>query len=305
MIDERYVGEFQEQAVRGMNAEFAVAQPVASLAKLVTEQEATAYPGNRKLSAEGLLRQASFELDRVILGDHIASASEALNHRWLPTHDSPRAGLADSLHIFGADKDGTGDASRFYTLAWTLIEGGTGGAGIGASANVRNGLFSASHFTHGSNQFSAYAGLGVSIVPTLNLSTLSVRPLVNWTGFDILSSRIFDPQLNPRAWGVASGQIGLIVQSWDLAGNAFRTDQTKWTTLWNRSEINPSGSRNYSGSVDASDLALSVLVTSQRRYAVWVACRALVITQAVFDLDISSSASVSCELPLLFVEEQA
>jgi hypothetical protein len=75
--------------------------------------------------------------------------------------------------------------------------------------------------------------------------------------------------------------------------------------LWNRSEINPSGSRSYSGSVSASDLALSVLVTSQRQYAIWVACRAFVITQAVFDLDISSSASVSCELPLLFVEEQA
>ena len=43
MIDERYVGEFQEQAVRGMNAEFAVAQPIASLAKLVTEQEATGH----------------------------------------------------------------------------------------------------------------------------------------------------------------------------------------------------------------------------------------------------------------------
>jgi hypothetical protein len=304
MIDERYVAEFEEQAVRGMNAEFTVARPATSLAKLVTEQEATAYPGHRKLSAEGLLRQASFEHDRVILGDHIASSSEALSNRWLPVHEAPPVGLADSLHVFGPDTGGTAGPNS-YTLSWTFIEGGTGGAGIGASANVRNGIFSASHFTHGSNQFSAYAGLGVSIVPNLKLSTLSVRPLVNWSGFDILSSRVFDPQLNPRAWGVASAQIGLIVQSWDLAGNGFRTDKTQWTTVWNRSEINPSGSRNYSGSVDARELLLSVLVTSQRRYAIWVACRAVVITQAVFDLDIFSSASVSCQLPLLFVEELA
>jgi hypothetical protein len=301
MSSEPYVGEFEEQAIRGMNAEFTVAGPVASLAKLVTEQEATAYPGHRKLSAEGLLRQASFERDRVILGDHIASSSEALSSRWLPVHEARPVGLADSIQIFGPDTAGTAGPNT-YTLSWTFIEGGTGGPGIGASANVRDGIFSASHFTHGSNQFSAYAGLGVSIVPNLQINVLSVRPLLNWNGFDVLSSRVFDPQLNPRAWGVASAEIGLIVQSWDLAGNAFRTDATEWTTLWNRSEIDPSGSRNYSGTVDASDLQLSVLVTSQRRYAIWVACRAVVITQAVFDLDIFSAASVSCQLPLLFVE---
>ena len=127
--------------------------------------------------------------------------------------------------------------------------------------------------------------------------------MLNWMGYDILSTRVFDPQLNPQAWGVASGQIGLIIQSWDLAGNSGRTDTSQWTTLWNRSEINPSGMRNYSGSVGTPELQLSWLVNNQRKYAIWVVCRALVITQAVFDLDISSSASVSCQLPLLFVQE--
>jgi hypothetical protein len=95
------------------------------------------------------------------------------------------------------------------------------------------------------------------------------------------------------------------LQSWDLAGNGFRTDTTLWTDLWNRSEINPSGMRNYGGSVGLGTVTLRWLVTNQRQYAIWVACRAVVISQSVFDLEILASASVSCQLPVLFVDEQA
>ncbi len=302
MTDKRYVGEFREQAVRGMNEEFTATRSMTSLAKLVREQEAAAHQTHRKLSAEGLARQADFARDHVILGDHIASASAALRSRWSHVHEAAPAESA-TLHVFGPDTGAPGAPSP-YTLPWTMIEGGTGGAGIEASANVHDGTFSASQYTIG-GQLNAYAGLGVFYVPTLNLSTLVINPFVNWNGYDILTTRVYDPQLNPQAWGVASAQIGLILQSWDLAGNGFRTDTTLWTDLWNRSEINPSGTRNYGGSVGLGTVTLRWLVTNQRQYAIWVACRALVISQSVFDLEILASASVSCQLPVLFVDEQA
>ena len=156
MIGEHYVGEFKERAIRGMNAEFTVAPFIASLAKLVAEQETAAYQGDRKLSAEGLRRRASFEHDRVILGDHIASSSKAMRSRWLPVHEAQPAGLAESrlgLNVFWPDTGETGGPTP-YTLPWTLIEGGTGGADIDATANLHDGTFSASHSTTGSTPMS-------------------------------------------------------------------------------------------------------------------------------------------------------
>jgi hypothetical protein len=305
MIGERYGAEFAERAVRGMNAEFKQAPPIAGLARLLTEQETAAYRGDRKLGAKALRRQASFEHDRVVLAEHVASCSKALRSRWLPVHERPPAALAESrlgLNVFGPDTGEPGGPTP-YSLTWTQIDGGTGGVDIGATANVHDGTFSASHSTHGWNQFSAYAGLGGSYIPALKVSKLTISPWLNWHGFDVLSTRVFDPGPDPHSWGTAGAQVGLYLQSWDLAGNDFRTDTSKWAILWNRVEMNPSGMLTYDGSVGASDLQLTWLVNNQRQYAIWVVCRALVITQAIFDLDISSTASVSCQLPFFFVEE--
>jgi hypothetical protein len=271
---------------------------------VVTDQEVAAYPARRELTADGARLKANFERDGIVLGEYASAATDAITRHWRPTYDVGQDALRDRLHVFGADRAGTG-GPWFYSLTWGTIDGGTGGAGIGISANVREGTLSASHFTHGSNQLSAYSGIGMVFVPGLERCTLSVRPLVNWAGFDILSHRVFDPQLDPKGWGVAGAQLGLHVQSWDLAGGSFRNDGAKWAPLWQRSEINPSGQRNYDDTVDARDLQLDVLAASDRKYVVWVSCRAFVITQAKFDLDIWASASVSCQIPFVVVEEMA
>lgn len=301
MTTDLYVREFEKDAVAAMQDRFAPAAPVAELSRLVAAQEAAAA-GGTELSAEARLLQGSFVQDGIVLGRHIAAATGALQDRWGPALDLAPSALRDRLHVFVPDTAGT--AGPFvYTTAWGLIDGGTGGAGIGSQTNLRNGTMSASHFTHGTNGLSAYAGVGMSIVPTLPLCTLSVRPVVNWSGFDLLSHRIFDPQLHPQAWGVAGAEIGVHVQSRDLNGGAFRNDGGRWETAWHRSEINPSGSRLYNDSMDARDLLVDVLATSQRRYVIWVSCRALVSSQARFGLDIWASASVSCQVPFVIVEQ--
>jgi hypothetical protein len=293
---------FQEQATRAMHDKFAVPAPMKRLAQLLTEQEADAYPVHGELSADGRRLKENFERDGIVLGESASAATEAITRGWVPTRDVSQDVFRERLHFFGADRAGTG-GPWVYSLTWGVIEGGTGGAGIGIIANVREGELSASHFTHGSNQLSAYSGIGMVIVPGLERCTLSVRPVVNWRGFDILSHRVFDPQLDPKGWGVAGAQLGLHVQSWDLAGGTFRDDGGKWVSLLQRSEINPSGPRYYNDTVDARDLQTDVLAASGRKYVIWVSCRALVITQAKFDLDIWASASVSCQIPYVVVEE--
>jgi hypothetical protein len=302
---ELYGSDFNERAKQAMQDRFARPDPARHFAQLLLDQEAAIQPADVKLSVDASRLQANFERDRKILGDHISDAFDALARQWGLAHDIdhvfPRP-LGSRLHIFGADRAGTG-GPFVYTLSWGNIEGGTGGAGIGVNTNLREGTFSASHFTHGSNQFSSYAGIGVRLTPTVNSCILSVRPLVNWSGYDILSHRIFDPQLNVSAWVVAGAQIGVHIQSEDRAGGGFRDDASRWETVWQRSEINPSGSRSYNDTADARTLQVDVLASGNRNYVIWVSCRAFVITQAKFGLDTWASSSVSCQLPFLFIEE--
>jgi len=304
-FDER---AFDKRASRAIRDGVATPKPVTHLARLVANQEAAAQPAHHKLSADARRLKANFKRDGKLLGEQISAATEALNRRWGQSHGFDLGTLLplprERLHVFGADRAGTG-GPFFYGLTWGLIEGGTGGAGIGVGTNLRDGTFSASHSVHGSSQLSSYAGIGVRLTPSLDQCWLSVRPFVNWSGVGTLSHRIFDSQLSPSGRGVAGAQIGLHIQSWDRAGRAFNTDGVKWVTVWERNEINPSGTLYYNGSVDVRDLRLDVLASGERRYAIWVSCRAFVITQAQFDLDIWSSASVSCELPFLIVEEVA
>lgn len=302
---ELYSPDFNERAIQAMQDRFVMPEPATYLARLVADQEAASQSAGVKLGVDASQLQTNFESDGKILGDHISAAFDAITHHWTQAYDIHHVlhrPLRERLHIFGADRAGTG-GPFFYGLTWGRIEGGTGGAGIGINTNLREGTFSASHFTHGSNQFSSYAGIGIRFTPGVDRCILSVRPLVNWNGFDTLSHRIFDPQLNVSGWGIAGAEIGVHIQSEDRAGGGFRDDGGRWVPAWDRREINPSGSRSYNDTEDARTLQVDVLASGSRNYVIWVSCRAFVLTQAKFGLDIWASSSVSCQLPFVVVEE--
>ena len=302
MKPKNYGPEFEERAVRAMRDKVAVLPELESLAHLIDEQERAASGSNRDLTADGLRLKANFERDRIAVGEHMEAATKAMDRRWVISPDLAPNIFRDRLHFFGADRDGTG-GPRVYNLNLGLIEGTGAGAGIGIGLNLREGKMWASHYVLGTTQMSSYAGIGMSIVPSLEHCLLSIRPVVNWNGYDILNHRFYDPKVQPSAWGVASAELGLHVQSSDLAGGSFRDDGGHWIPLWKRSEINPSGQRNYNDMVDARSLSLDVLASSNRRYVIWVSCRALVISQAKFGLDIYASSSVGCQIPYVVVEE--
>jgi hypothetical protein len=301
-LDER---AFDELAIKAIHSVFETPGPAIELRRILDEQEAAVWVPGLKLRAKANRLKRSFERDTELLGHHISTATATLNSKWgsAPLH---LPGLApsrrDRLHIFVPDPQQTGRPSA-YRLSWGKIDGEGPGAGIGAKADPANGTFWASHYGYGGSHLSAYAGIGVRLTPSQPWSRLSIRPFVNWSGYDAMSHRLYDPQLTSTGWGTAEAQIGIHVQSWDNSGRAFNNDAGRWVSVWKRSEINPSGTRDYNGTEDARTLQLEALVSNQRRYAIWISCRAFIGTQSKFGLDIRAGASVSCQLPFLFVEE--
>ena len=106
---------------------------------------------------------------------------------------------------------------------------------------------------------------------------------------------------NEQRWAVAQVQLGIFIQSWDLSGGSFNSEPPTWVLAWNRSELNPSGSRNYQDNAFAGDYIQYAPATSSRQYAIWAVCRVTAIAQAGFAVDTRASASVSCKMPFLLV----
>ena len=113
-----------------------------------------------------------------------------------------------------------------------------------------------------------------------------------------------DARSRRTATARASGAIGILVESWDLAGGSFNEDADHSVDMWDRIENNPSGGRDYDGTADANALAVEILASGNRRYAIWVYCWAYVESQTGFAVATRASAMISCRMPYLFVEEK-
>lgn len=301
--DGQDASEFGAVMARQATAE----RPAARLATWSAERERRAAGTERELSEAALERQKSFTRDSEELGTLLVKESARLTDRFdagnwslfdhpgIPDH-------RDLLHVFGPDVTG-GGGSAFYRESWGSVEGFPG-AGTDSRPDPKTGHFSASHYSTGTNQGSSYAGIGVRFTPRLHLCTLSVRPLVQWSGYDILAHRQYDPDLEAHAWASSLGAIGLHVQSRSASGGPVHTDARRWQNMWDRSELDPSTNRDYDGTEDSRTLSLDdVFATDEREVLVWVSCRAFSLSQSVFNLDTRASSAISCFLPYLVVEE--
>jgi hypothetical protein len=289
-----------QRAIAAIRERFGAPGPVARLGELIAEQEAAVLPPPSELSPAARRLRANFEREGTVLTKRIAAELKVIATQSPPVFDRALPAPRDLLHVFGADVAGTG-APFFYRLAWTFIEG-TSGTSIDARADVRTGKFLASHYST-SGALSAYAAIGVRFTPQIDC-LLSVRPYVNWSGWDILQHRVFDSQLNEQRWASAAGALGIYVESAEPNGALRNEDANHWIDLWNRSELNPSGTRGYGGSESsATGLQAQFLASKQRRYSIWVCCRAFVSADPGFAVSTRANAALSCELPYLVVEE--
>jgi hypothetical protein len=65
--------------------------------------------------------------------------------------------------------------------------------------DLATGNLVASHFTTGSTWMTSYAALGVRMTPLVDCHR-SIGPLVNWSGFDILSRNVGRFDSDRREW---------------------------------------------------------------------------------------------------------
>lgn len=296
--------EFADAAVEAIAAQKTAPGPARRLAPLLAELEA-AHPVRTELSDEARRGLAQFERDNVTVAEHLSVEMETLFDRrggavWT---DRPPFILQppELKHIFGPDPQGTG-APTAYTLNWGHIDP-PAFTGSGARPNAREGTFSASHYATGNSTRSAFAGIGVKLTPNLEWCHLKVRPFVQWSGTDILNHHNAMPELGERRQGRASGAIGILIQSWAVGGGSFHSDADHWVDMWDRSEQNPSGTRDYDGTADANALEVQILASGARQYAIWVYCWAYVESQTGFAVATRSSSMIGCHMPYLFVEE--
>jgi len=298
----RRVDRDDRRAIAALAEELATPGPAARLGKLVADQAAAALPDRSELSASAARKAAQFEREGKVLLKHVSGEVKLLDAQWKPWKsffDVPLPAPRDLLHVFGPDEAGTRGPS-VYRLAWRHDEDPA--MGVRSSADVRTGKFWVEPYTVGP-LLSSYAGLGVQMTPILSCF-LSVRPFVNWSGFDVLSHKVYDPQFGEQRWATASAHLGIIVQSWNLQGGDPRLHARHWLELWRRSEQNPAGTRDYAGAGGPSTgLQVEVPASKNRRYAIWVCCRATVDADPGFAVATHAACGLSCHLPFLVVEE--
>jgi hypothetical protein len=275
------------------------------LAPFVAELEAR-YPAPGELSDQARAELAQFERDGVRLGERLTVELETMT-------DSPASGIwvdpppfvlePPPLKRFFMPSVGNPGASHTYRLSWTHVEGYAGAVGTGAHADPARGMFWASQYATGSSVLSAFAGVGVRLSPQLDWCHLSVRPLVQWEGSDILQHRDAMPELNERRRARASGAIGVTVESWARSGGSHHVDVDHFVDVWDRIEVDPSGGRDYNGTLSSNTLGVTILASRQRRYAIWVYCWAYVESESGFAVATRASATIGCKMPLMVVEE--
>jgi hypothetical protein len=296
--------EFDETAIAAIHAKKTTPGPARRLAPFLAELEA-GYPAHFEVTDDARRELAQFDRDSLRLGERLAVEMETLftvrgGPIWI---DTPPFVLRppELKHVFGPDPQNTGNPNA-YRLNWGHVDGFPG-TGIDARPNAREGTFSASHYATGNSTLSAFAGIGVRLTPNLDWCHLAVRPFVQWSGSDILNHHDAMPDQGEQRRGRASGAIGILIQSWDLAGGSFHEDADHSVDMWDRIEFNPSGGRDYEGTADTNSLAVQILASGNRRYSIWVYCWAYVESQTGFAVATRSSAMIACHMPYLFVEE--
>jgi hypothetical protein len=299
------IDDFDRAAIDGIQRHKTRLGAARRLSPFITEMEA-GYPVHAELTDQARDELAQFERDGVRLGERLEVENQTLFDakpyvfwRDLPDFTPQPPQLK---HLFGPEPNSPG-SPHAYRLNWSHLDGSVW-AGIGVWPDAAHGTFSASHYAPSGNAtLSAFAGIGVRLKPHLDWCHLAVRPFVQWTGTDILNHRDAMPSLNEKRRARGSGAIGIFIQSWDLSGGSYHLDADHYVDMWDRSELNPSGLRDYAGTADTDSLAVTILASNRRRYSIFVYCWAYVESQAGFAVMTRASSMISCHMPFMFVEE--
>lgn len=296
---------WEERAVAALEQELKPSQSALQLRKLVEEYKNTHHPSRAELApAQQAVREENHQHWEAI-SRQVEAATQTMEAKFrqqtssMKPEELPRTLVSWDGHT-NLDTTFAPNGPNPYALQWTDVPGGTAGVG----ADIHSGTFWSNRASE-DGFLDAYGALGIAIVPQIPACRLWVRPYVNWMGHAFLTSAplVVNPSPeNDRATGGA--QLGIVVQSTDLAGGDSRTDAQTWPELWQFSQVNPpvlNPDMGFRGNAFAPPFTLEVPASNARRYVVWVICRTFAIGGRGVTMDALASAGTVCSMPGLMV----
>lgn len=215
---------------------------------------------------------------------------------FLPTHVPTFIG--PTHHVFGPSN---------YDLEAGYADD-VSGADIGAKADRTTGELSVSEFTI-KGETSAFAIVGVNFSPTVDCH-LSVRPYVNWSGFDHMYSHDAEPDLHGQAIVTTYGEVGIYIISSTPSGELWNVDFNHWWPQWPDPMVTYSNPplntmHSYDGTVSSSSVLEvdGLLVEAGRLYEIQVGIRVHVSVSPAFSVTAGATAGMSATVPFFVVEE--
>jgi hypothetical protein len=284
--DQAYSTGPEESAVLAMQ-EARMVGPASRIATLLREQEQAAYVERVRSDAARRSVEA-FERDMAVVTERVKAEAPARNARVKAPFGQPLFDANPLLHVFGPG-----------LLGWNWNWPGDGQA----QSNKDDATFWAENYTTGPARFSV-AKVGVLFTPQLPTCVLSIRPYVRWSGSEILTHRVHQPDTTEQRKAWALGSVGISVDSFNVGGGGDFHDNEVWIDAWNHAEVNPTVTLDHDGVTTVSDgLSLEVFAVSTRTYAIGIECRVGVSADPGFEISTYSTSSISCQCVYFVVEE--
>jgi hypothetical protein len=171
---------------------------------------------------------------------------------------------ADLLHVYGPDRDSTGDWRRYYRYAWK-DKGPHAIIHASDSDTINRGQLACNSYAYSGQSSFALQGAGLFFRPQFANETVSIRPYVQWA-----TSASFTGVAGIDA--SARALLGIYVESWTgVAGEGYYRDWDHWITVFEQNTQSYTTGVNVGGTATVGDgLSLEMLAVGQRRYHIFV-----------------------------------
>lgn len=207
----------------------------------------------------------------------------------------------DLLHVYGPDRDNTGDWSRYYRYSWT----DKGISGYPPEANVQTGRLDVEPYTY-DGAAGSLAGVGMLFVPQLTDCLLNIRPYVKWESLVSLTHTQWPPDTSDKPFASAIGHLGIFVQSWARTGGSPYVDRDHWIDVWSYGGKNIYISQQWAADdATVSDgLGTEFLAGSHRKYAIYVYEWVEANAERLSERSSFATARMTSDVPYVVVEEK-
>jgi hypothetical protein len=181
------------------------------------------------------------------------------NHVLDPVTPAP----ADLLHVYGPDRDDTGDWRRYYRYAWK-DKGPNGIVYSDDATMIRQGKLSCNCYSYSAQNSYTLVGVGLLYRPEWGDAKVSIRPYVQWQTFASFTG-------NDKAPASASASLGIFVESWKATGGGHNVDSDIMIPAWSQNtQSYLTGITNGGAATVTDGLAADVFAVTQRKYGIFV-----------------------------------